>query len=311
MQGTSNLATIGVLYPGEMGSALGRLLSGAGHCVVTTVDGRSTETARLATAAGLEVLGSLENVVAASDVLLSLVPPAAAASTARHATECDFKPDAIYVDANSIAPRTARAIAEMVEERGMQFVDAAIHGQSRRLPEHGVVYLSGAQAAFVGDLLEDIIKTRWLGCEPGRASAMKMLMGGVSKGLVALFVELALAAREASLLDEFLAGCGDWYPGVVAPVARMLPTYPRHAVRRADEMSELEQTLRDLGLEPEVVAGVRRWTARLAETHLHQYALAVDHGLFEIDDLIEVIALDNPLRPIEAAAERQLNTCRV
>ncbi|OYV89630.1 MAG: hypothetical protein B7Z73_06655, partial [Planctomycetia bacterium 21-64-5] len=128
MQGTSNLATIGVLYPGEMGSALGRVLSGAGHRVVTTVAGRSTDTADLATAAGLEMLGSLEKVVAASDVLLSLVPPAAAVSTARQASACDFKPDAIYVDANSIAPRTARAIAEIVEGRGMQFVDAAIHG---------------------------------------------------------------------------------------------------------------------------------------------------------------------------------------
>ena len=304
MKRASRSTTIGILYAGEMGAALGRLLAGAGYHVVTTVAGRSRRTVGLAAEAGLEVLDDLEEVVAASQVVLSLVPPGGALSIARQCAACAHaKADTLYIDANSIAPATARAVAATVERRGTRFVDAAIHGQARRLPEHGVIYLSGADAQSAAELFDGVVTTRGLGDEPGRASAMKMFMAGMSKGLVALFVEMALAAREESLLDEFLAGCSEFYPGVLGPVGRMLPTYPRHAARRAEEMSELEQTVRDLGLEPQIVAEARRLIARLAQSDLHRYAQAVDDGLFETDDLIELIALDNPLRPLETATE--------
>jgi len=291
--------TLGILYPGEMGATLGGLLARGGHRIVTTIADRGPRTVNLATAADFELLRSLEDVVEASDVILSLVPPGAALTVARRVADCPkTKADALYVDVNSVSPQTVREVEAIVEERGMSFVDAAIHGQAARLPEHGVVYLSGADALSVVDLLDGIVATQWLGEEPGRASAMKMLMSGVSKGLVALVLEMALAAREASLLDEFLTNCRKAYPGVMTPVARMLPTYPRHIDRRADEMSELEKTIRGLGLEPTMAAGISRLLSGLSQSHLQQYAQGVEDGLFEVDDLIELIALDNPLKTV-------------
>jgi hypothetical protein len=41
-------------------------------------------------------------------------------------------------------------------------------------------------------------------------------------------------------------------------IERSLPTYPRHAVRRSQEMAEVETTLTELGLCPAVTPGVRR-----------------------------------------------------
>ena len=292
--------TFGILYPGEMGATLGRLLARGGQRIVTTVAGRGPRTVSLAASADFELLCSLEDVVKASDVIISVVPPGAALTVARRVADCPkAKADAVYVDINSVSPQTVQEIEAIVEGRGMSFVDAAIHGQAARLPEHGVVYLSGADALNIADLLDGVVATHWLGEEPGRASAMKMFMSGVSKGLVALVLEIALAAREASLLDEFLANIRKAYPGVMAPVTRMLPTYPRHIARRADEMSELEKTIRGLGLEPTMAAGISRLLTGLSQSHLHHYAQGVEDGLFEVDDLIELIALDNPLKSVE------------
>src|ERR1700731_211084 len=76
-------STIGILYSGEMGSSFGKLLCEAGFHVITTVEGRSPRTHRLCYEAGLNVVGSLGEVLEQSDVLMSLVSPGAALSVAR------------------------------------------------------------------------------------------------------------------------------------------------------------------------------------------------------------------------------------
>src|SRR5690606_37371161 len=47
------------------------------------------------------------------------------------------------------------------------------------------------------------------------------------------------------------------YPGIWDLVERMVPTYARHAGRRAVEMRELEQTARSAGIESGLISAVR------------------------------------------------------
>ena len=104
-----------------------------------------------------------------------------------------------------------------------------------------------------------------LGRQTGQASLMKMLIGGLSKGLCTLFLELVTAAQQAGVAREFLTQTREFYPGVYAVAERLAPTVARHAARRADEMAELAATLGALGLSPELILAVR---SRLI--HLHQ-----------------------------------------
>jgi hypothetical protein len=60
------------------------------------------------------------------------------------------------------------------------------------------------------------------------------------------------------MLGEMIEATASIYPEVAAIAGRMLPTYACHAGRRATEMAELEQTVRSTGVEPCVVAAVRR-----------------------------------------------------
>lgn len=97
---------IGLLHPGEMGAALAAQIDGE---VLWANEGRSEVTAARAEEAGLIDEGSLEDLVAAVDVILSVCPPAAAREVARSVAALGL--EGVYVDANGVAPATVREIA--------------------------------------------------------------------------------------------------------------------------------------------------------------------------------------------------------
>src|SRR5439155_15615185 len=72
------MTTVGMHGAGHMGAGLGWALREGGARVVTTLAGRSARTRKLVADAGLEPLDSLDAVVAAADVILTVVPPDAA-----------------------------------------------------------------------------------------------------------------------------------------------------------------------------------------------------------------------------------------
>jgi 3-hydroxyisobutyrate dehydrogenase-like beta-hydroxyacid dehydrogenase len=263
---------IGVLYPGEMGTAVAELLRGAGCRVITTLDGRGETTARNCQAAGLEELDSLQEVVRVASVLLVLVPPGAALTVAEQVREClPFRCGAdrlLYVDLNSVSPETSSATAAVFAGAPVDFVDGAILGLASLLANRGVLYLSGLRAGAVAALFAGKMQVQVLGGEPGQASALRMLLSGLTKGVIALFVEMALAARQAGILERLLAAYQANYPGVMEIVKRILPTYPLHAARRGHEMAEVEDMLSHLGLCPTVVPGIRQLIADMGECGL-------------------------------------------
>jgi 3-hydroxyisobutyrate dehydrogenase-like beta-hydroxyacid dehydrogenase len=252
--------TLGILYPGEMGAALAAVLRAGGARVVTTLRGRSPQTAHRCRDAGVEILDSLADVVRQSEVVFSIVPPRAAEEVAgAYCEHAHFAPPrVVYVDVNSIGPELAASLAARVERRGAAFIDAAINGLAKNLGKSGTLYLSGRRAAEIERLFAGAVHVRLLGDEPGRASAMKMILGGLSKGVTALFAELAVLADRSGMLDEATREASRIYPGITEVALRMLPTYPAHAARRADEMRELERNANTAGLQPCVIAAVRR-----------------------------------------------------
>src|SRR5438045_2463334 len=179
---TAPSKTIGVLYPGEMGASLAALLRRRGHHVVATLASRGERTARLCREAEVAVLPALADVVRAADVVISVVPPAAAEDVA--ADYCRHAPlapaGALYVDLNAIRPELAETLATRLAACGGAFVDAAVNGLAKNLTTTATLYLSGARAAEVAALVGNDVRVKLLGNKPGRASAMKMLLSGLS-----------------------------------------------------------------------------------------------------------------------------------
>ncbi|EGV17661.1 Phosphogluconate dehydrogenase, NAD-binding [Thiocapsa marina 5811] len=252
--------TLGVLYPGEMGSVLGGLLRKQGFRTITTLAGRSKRTRKLCRHAQLEVVHSLQQLVDSADIVLSTVHPDSAPKVAEEYCACRSGKarQQCFVDLNSIAPATVAHIESMLADADVDFVDGAVHGMAAQLTTFGTIYLSGASAPAVAVVLERAARTRVLGDRAGAASAFKMLISGVNKGVTALLVEVCLAAREVDLLEPFFASCGEAYPGLMSILERTLPSYPQHAPRRVQELREAAQMVADVGLRPRMIESARQ-----------------------------------------------------
>ncbi len=266
----STLPVVGLLYPGDMGSSLGVLLKANGFRVITTLQGRSQRTCDLCHKAQVEVLPTLGQLAAQAQWIISVVIPAAADEVAQDYLRLanQAPAGAIYIDCNALSPAHKRQIAQRFSATAIDFVDGAIHGAAAQLAKLGAVAFSGPRAGLVASKLQNVLCVHELGNDIGQAAAFKMLQGGMSKGLVALFVEMACAAKEMGLLKELVKSYEHFYPGVMQALVRMLPTYPRHGRRRADEMLELAATLQSAAIPPQMALASHQILSQIAAAHL-------------------------------------------
>ena len=196
--------TVGLLHPGEMGAALGAALAGRGPTVVWASADRSDDTRRRAEEAGLEDVRSTDELIRRSDVVLSVCPPHAARAVAASVVGLA----GIYVDANAVAPATAREIGATIESGGAAFVDGGIVGPPPREDGTTRLYLSGARAHEVADLFAGtVVEARVVSEESGAASAVKAAYAAWTKGTAAMLLAIRELARaesvEPALLDEW------------------------------------------------------------------------------------------------------------
>lgn len=264
------MTTFAILSPGDMGAAVARRLSAAGERVVTSGHGRSSRTLEAAAAAGIQVVPALSDVVREAEVVLCLVPQEAALDVAREVASASRAEGArlLYVDANSLSPATMREIVGVLEGSGCDCVDGAFIGNAASLDEKTALYLSGPRAGEVAGVLGDALAVRLLGDEVGVASALKLSVYGFNKGLVALFLEMTAAADRLGLRQELTDCLRSFYPGSVATVERLLPTYPRHARRRVSEMSEVVEWLDEIGQSADMAAATRAVIGQVASLGL-------------------------------------------
>jgi 3-hydroxyisobutyrate dehydrogenase-like beta-hydroxyacid dehydrogenase len=239
--------TVGLLHPGEMGSVVGECLRRGGARVVWSSAGRSEASRRRARAADLEDLGTLRAVVAASDVVVSVCPPDSAADLARQVAAAGFR--GLFVDANAVAPRTAREVGEIVSRAGAELVDGGIIGPPPRDSGATRLYLAGPRAGEVADLFKGTaLEAIVLPGDVGTASALKMAYAAWTKGSSALLIAVrALAIREG--VDDALRA--EWersQPGLGARSESAVAGNARKAWRFVGEMEEIARTFAAAGL---------------------------------------------------------------
>jgi len=195
---------VGVMHPGAMGSAVGAVLRSRGREVLWASGGRSAETRRRAERAGLREVASAVELTQASGLILSVCPPLAALDVARSVSGFP----GVFVDANAISPATARAVAQVIEESGGQYVDGGIVGPPPSASAGIRLYLSGAGADEVASLFDGTpVDARVVSERPDAASAVKMAYAAYTKGTSALLLAIRALARvedvEAVLLQEW------------------------------------------------------------------------------------------------------------
>jgi 3-hydroxyisobutyrate dehydrogenase-like beta-hydroxyacid dehydrogenase len=269
--------TVGVLNPGEMGAAVGQCLTGRGHTVLWASDGRSERTAERAKAAGLDDAGTAGELAAQASVILSVCPPHAALDVAWAVHGFT----GVYVDANAIAPGTARQVAELIAAGGGRPVDGGIIGSPPVAPGASRLYLSGEDDAavhavhdlFAGTALEP----RIVAGPATAASAVKMAYAAWTKGSSALLLAARALARAEGVEDALLAEWAQSQPQLIGQVQRSAGAAVTKGWRWIGEMEEIAQTMVHAGLPDgfhEAAAEIFRRSPRLDDQASGKHALS-------------------------------------
>ena len=235
------MTVLGVLHPGEMGSAVAAALRGRGETVLWASTGRSAATAERAQQAGLEDAGDVAELCRRCDVVFSICPPHAALDVAQAASGFS----GTYVDANAISPETARTIAGM---HG-RFVDGGIVGPPPLGPGTTRLYLSGGEAEAVAALFAGTtVDARVISGEPGAASALKAAYAGWTKGSAALLLTQRALARAEGVEDVLLEEWRLSQPELEEEYASAARSAQRKGWRWIGEMEEIARSMeaRDL-----------------------------------------------------------------
>jgi hypothetical protein len=289
---------VGVFYTGEMGTALSRKLVGAGFEVLSCVTGRSERTRINAENNGVKLKESIEQVVAESGYIFSLVPPHHAVEVAEtvSATMRKTRKYPLYVDCNSVGPGTMQKIGSAIKGRGGEILDGVFIGSASLLESKTTLYLSGERAEELARLLEPALRVVSLGEKVGDATAFKMCFSSFNKGLVALFLEIISAAERVGRRGMLLHSLEDFYPGTVETVRRLLPSYPIHCERRIQEMEELVSFLRGLGQVPAMSVGICSVLESLREILMDQIEKKGEGGCWTFNEILEICSARGLLR---------------
>jgi len=241
------MTTIGLLNPGEMGSMVGAAVRSGGSRVLWAGEGRSAATRKRASEAGLEDAGSVSALVAASDVILSVCPPAAAVDVASQVAKLRFA--GTYVDGNAIAPATAREIGGIVEKGGAGFVDGGIIGPPPVKPGTTRFYVSGTGAERIAAILTaGPLHAIVVPGGPGAASTVKMAYASWTKGSAALLLAVCALASAEGVEDSLVREWKISQPELSARAEGAARSNAKKAWRFVGEMEEIAATFAAAGL---------------------------------------------------------------
>ncbi len=243
--------TVGLVHPGEMGAAIAAALLAAGQEVLWASNGRSAATSARAASAGVVDAGSLNQLVAASDVILSVCPPHAALDVAAAvaAEAGDDKTAWHYIDANAISPASSRRIAAIVEGAGARFIDGGIVGGPPLEPGSTRMYLSGPDAIDISPILAtSVLEIHVISEIPGEASALKLSYAAWTKASTALVLVAREAAARSGVESALLAEWRTSQSGLMERSETARRSAAEKGWRWSGEMEEIASMLEALGL---------------------------------------------------------------
>jgi 3-hydroxyisobutyrate dehydrogenase-like beta-hydroxyacid dehydrogenase len=254
MNGAERICLIGL---GEVGQRIAADLRSAGQLDLTAWDVQFVDPGSIPSRAlrggGVRAGCDATDALSGATVVISAVTAAECVAAARTASSA-LASGALYLDLNSVSPRTKAEAAAAVDAAGGRYVEAAVMSPIGPKGIASPILLGGPHAqaflpvgrrlGFAGaEVFSEVI---------GRASAAKMCRSVMIKGIEALLTESLLAAHRYGVQDAVLTSLGDLLPLPDWPARSryMISRSLQHGRRRAAEMREVAITVREAGIEP-------------------------------------------------------------
>ena len=274
------VGTVGIMSPGDMGSGVGGALKKNGLTVLTALDGRSEESSKRASDQSIEDVGSLDELVKASDLILSILVPSEALSFAREVAESMVRINKkiAVADCNAVSPATGKQIGEIITAAGGQFIDAGITGGSPRSGAVPRIYASGEHASILGELDGKGIEVPVLNGPVGHASGLKMCYAAITKGTAALYASTLMTAKSLGLFEDLIHELEGRQASTLAAMDGV-SSISAKAFRWIGEMEEIAATFEDAGSTPMIHMGAAETFQRIADSAIgHERVDSIDRS---------------------------------
>jgi 3-hydroxyisobutyrate dehydrogenase-like beta-hydroxyacid dehydrogenase len=270
---------IGLIGYGEVGKILARALVGRGVAWVGAWDVLLRDPAQGAAMrahaqdAGVAACDSAAALLERSRIVIAAVTAANSFDVAREAA-ASIRAGTYFLDLNSASPGTKARSARLIEAASAHYVEA---GVMTSVPPYGIsvpMVVGGARAAELSARLAPLgFRMEVVAAEIGVASAIKMCRSIVVKGLEAMVIESYVTARRYGVEDRVLASLKETFPGLdwEKQGAYFFSRVAKHGRRRAEEMREAAETVREAGFDPWIAAATadkQAWVAALARAGL-------------------------------------------
>jgi 3-hydroxyisobutyrate dehydrogenase-like beta-hydroxyacid dehydrogenase len=254
------VTTIALLGLGEVGTVLARDLDASIFAWDTGFADPDSPASRNARALGIATVAAAHAAVRGADLVISAVT-AANDLVAAKSVAAELR-GTWFLDLNSASPEQKRAAADVIEQAGGRYVEAAV--MSPIMPKRlaAPMLLGGPHAAGFAEFGR---RLGFTGLEPyadvvGPASATKLCRSVVIKGVEALLTESMLTARTWGVEGRVLASLSDLLPSDdwEALAAYLISRSLLHGTRRAEEMREAAATVSAAGIDPMMSDAIAR-----------------------------------------------------
>ena len=220
--------------------------------------------------AGVQTCLSMRALCDASELVISAVTASSALAVAQDAAQ-HMRAGSVFLDLNSASPGTKQQCAALLEACGAHYVEA---GVMTSVPPYGIktpMLLGGPHAAALAPLLVSWgMDAKPVSEKLGVASAIKMCRSVMIKGLEALVIESYTTARAYGVEDHVLPTLAETFPSIdwEQTGAYFFSRVVQHGQRRAEEMREAANSVKEAGFEPLMAAAIadkQQWVASLAK----------------------------------------------
>ena len=206
---------------------------------------------RAADASGVRCAVSAADAVRQAEFVVSAVT-AASSVEAAELVKAHLHGKPFFLDINSVSPGRKHDSAKLLGGAA-RYIDVAVLAPIYPARHQTPLLIAGPDSQAVAATLAGLgMRASIAGAEIGAAAAIKMVRSVMIKGIEALTLECFLAAARAGVIDEVAASMRNNYPGLdwAKIVPYNLERMAVHGERRAAEMEEVAETLRELGVEP-------------------------------------------------------------
>jgi hypothetical protein len=227
-----------------------------------------------AAAFGVALASSHADLADRADFIVSAVTASQAVPVAQACAPA-MKARAWFLDFNSASPGAKQRAALLIDGAGGRYVEGAV---MTSVPPYRIkvpLLLGGEGAPELAPLLAELGFNAKVASEKlGIASAVKMCRSVMIKGMEAMVIECFTTARAYGVENDVLASLKETFPGIdwEKQGAYFFQRVIEHGRRRAEEVREVAETVREIGLVPWSAQGTAERQAFIADL--------ADEGLF-------------------------------